>query len=253
MLLARRVAVPAPEGRTVVDHGDLQPILEDLRVAGIASLPPNRGALQDYRDHLAERSPDSMNPSEALAFWMNLYNAGALDAAAAAYDTDAASVLRIPGAFTKPWVAVDGERLSLNDVEHGKIRRFGDPRIHAALVCGSVSCPTLRYEPFTGEILDAQLDDQMRNFLRSGGASLDRARNVINLSRIFLWYGRDFTHPQSMPNTTPARHDRLRDTVAWWLDEGDRGYVWDVAPSVEFLGYDWALACSIARPARTAP
>jgi hypothetical protein len=61
--------------------------------------------------------------------------------------TPGGSVLRMPGAFSAPFVTVAGERLSLDAIEHAKIRRFADPRIHAALVCGSVSCPTLRPPP----------------------------------------------------------------------------------------------------------
>lgn len=246
MLRARRVSGPAPAGDVVVTHDALRPVLDDLRTLGITSLPAHRDALHAYRDELAGYSPDEMSPSEALAFWMNLYNAGALDTAASAFDERAASVLRMRGAFSETWATVDGEALSLDDIEHGKIRRFGDPRIHAALVCGSVSCPTLRYEPFVGAHLNDQLDDQMRVFVRSGGVSLDRASNTIRMSRIFLWYGRDFTHPHAMPALTPAVSGRLRDTVAWWLDDDDREYVWDAAPSVEFLTYDWALACSVA-------
>ena len=49
-------------------------------------------------------------------------------------------------------------RGDLDDIEHGKVRRFGDPRIHSALVCGSVSCPTLRFEPYEGDRLDASAD-----------------------------------------------------------------------------------------------
>lgn len=246
MLRARRVSAPTPGGDGVAGHDRLRPVLDDLRTSGIASLPANREALRDYRDHLSVHAPDEMSPPEALAFWLNLYNTGALDAASTAFDEDAGSVLRVPGAFSGTWATIDNEALSLNDIEHGKIRRFGDPRIHAALVCGSASCPTLRYEPFIGSELNSQLDDQMRVFLRSGGASLNRSENSISLSRIFLWYGRDFTHPHTMPNMAPASSDRLRDTVAWWLDADDRDYVWTAAPSVEFLTYDWALACSIA-------
>ena len=62
-----------------------------------------------------------------------------------------------PGAFDAPWAMVGGESLSLNDIEHGKIRRFRDPRIHAALVCGSVSCPTLRYEPFGEDLAPSSM------------------------------------------------------------------------------------------------
>ena len=94
------------------------------------------------------RTGRAFRAMERLAFWLNLYNAGALALAADTLSAGENTVLRIPGAFDAPWAMVGGESLSLNDIEHGKIRRFGDPRIHAALVCGSASCPTLRYEPF---------------------------------------------------------------------------------------------------------
>jgi hypothetical protein len=187
-----------------------------------------------------------MDAAGALAFWINLYNAGALEAAGDAFDHDAGSVLRLPGAFSRTWATVGGEHLSLDDIEHGKIRRFGDPRIHSALVCGSVSCPTIRYEPFAGPTLDRQLNDQMRKFLDLGGARVDRSGNTIHLSRIFLWYGRDFTRPDTMPNMAPDAASRIRDTVAWWLGSADRDFVWQSAPKVEYLPYDWGLACSIA-------
>lgn len=246
MLRARRVSTPSPAGDVVVAHDALGPVLEDLRTLGITSLPSHRGALHAYRDGLSGYAPDEMSPPEALSFWLNLYNAGAIHAAASAVEEGATSVLRMPGAFSGIWATIGTEALSLDDIEHGKIRRFGDPRIHSALVCGSVSCPTLRYEPFVGQELNAQLDDQMRVFVRSGGVSLDRAGNTIRMSRVFLWYGRDFTHPHAMPTMAPAMPGRLRNTVAWWLNEDDREYVWQAAPTVEFLAYDWALACSIA-------
>ena len=85
------------------------------------------------------------------------------------------------------------------EIEHAKIRRFRDPRIHAALVCGSVSCPTLRREPFSGAGIDAQLEAQMRSFLEHGGAVADRPSNALSLSRVMLWYGGDFTRPNRMP------------------------------------------------------
>ena len=246
MLRARRVSQPAPTQGTRVDHDALVPVLAALESRGINSLLDNQLALDRYRDHLMQFSPDAMSPAEALAYWLNLYNAGALHRAATALESDTRSVFRITGAFSDVWATVDGEDLSLDDIEHGKIRRFGDPRVHAALVCGSVSCPTLRYEPFNGAKLDGQLDQQMRVFLKSGGAALDRATDTLKLSRIFLWYGRDFTHPESMPELLPASSSRLRNTVAWWLDEEDQRYVWENGPTVEFLTYDWGLACSIA-------
>lgn len=243
---AQRLSRPKPAGSLVVDHSALQPVLDDLSTQGVSSLPSHQADLEDYRSVLEAADPDDMGPADALAYWLNIYNAGALHAAATAIHGDATSVLRVPGAFSRPWARVAGEQLSLDDIEHGKIRRFGDPRIHGSLVCGSVSCPTLRYEPFAGKELDRQLDDQMRTFLAMGGAALDRFEGTIALSRIFLWYGRDFVRPDTMPAIAPADPGRVRDTVGWWLSDDDRAFVWRHRPTVSFQPYDWGLACSIA-------
>ena len=66
------------------------------------------------------------------------------------------------------------------------------------------------------------------------------------MSRIFLWYGRDFTHPHHMPSVGIADADLVRDTVAFWLPGADREAVWEHRPSVEFQEYDWGLACTVA-------
>ena len=165
ILRSRRRRVPRPSGSATFDHGALRPILEQLERNGVPALVSMRGAIRDYRNQLTSVDPDTLTRSEALAYWLNLYNAGALDAAGEAFERSELSVLRVPGVFERTWATVDGEPLSLDDVEHGKIRRFGDPRIHGALVCGSASCPTLRYEPYGGADIGGQLDDQMRAFL----------------------------------------------------------------------------------------
>jgi len=237
---------PDPHGDVTFDHGALHPILDDLRQSGLDALLNHRARLASYRDRLEMFDPDTFPRTGALAFWLNLYNAGALDLAASAYAAGTQTVLRVPGAFAATWATVAGERLSLNDIEHGKIRRFGDPRIHAALVCGSASCPTLRYEPFDGARLDEQLDDQMCTFLAGGGAAVDRARGVVRLSRVFRWYGGDFTRPGRMPTWIPARNANLRSAVAEWLTAEDRRWVSETTPRLDFAPYDWGLACSIA-------
>lgn len=248
MLRARRVTLPAPDTTSTraIDHGSLAPVLDQLRAGGVKTLSHNSEALHDYRDQLERVSPDSLRPQEALAFWVNLYNAGALRTAGDAYDSNADSVLRVPGAFSDRWAVVDREKLSLNDIEHGKIRRFGDPRIHGALICGSASCPTLRAEAYTGERLDFQLDDQLRRFIQQGGGSVSRDDNIVWLSSVFKWYGRDFTRPQTMPNLSPAAPGRLRNTVAYWFSPDDAAYVWESQPTVRFIPYDWGFGCSVA-------
>jgi hypothetical protein len=249
MMNARRLSPPhpAPKSTVTVDHSELEQVLDAFVSSGIASLTDSAAALESYRDSLEAIDPDGLDAAEALAFWMNLYNAGVLRAAGLAFDEDMGSVLRVPGAFSAPWATVAGSELCLDDIEHGKIRRFGDPRIHGALVCGSASCPTLRSEPFTGANLDHQLDDQLRFFVSHGGGSVNRADNTIWLSSVFKWYGKDFTTPHTMPNLMPANIERLRDTIANWFSTEDAAYIWANEPNVVFMPYDWGLGCSVAR------
>ena len=245
ILQARRRRAPAPSGTATIDHRALVPILDRLRQDGVASLAPLRSPLREYRDELAAVDPDTLAPSDALAYWLNLYNAGALDAAVAAVERSEDSVLRLPGAFARTWAIVAGENLSLDDIEHGKIRRFGDPRIHGARVCGSASCPTLRYEPYRGTNVDVQLDHQLRSFLIGGGAVADHAGGVLSLSRVFLWYGGDFTRPDRMPTWLPAPKRRLVRSLRQWLEPDVVAWMDASDPTIVFQPYDWSLACRI--------
>ena len=242
---ARRARKPRPTGDGFVGAEDFAEVLSRLQSNGVDVLPSERAVLARYRYRMEEIDPDTLSADGALAFWLNLYNAGALALAADAISAGESTVLRLPGAFNAPWAMVGGESLSLNDIEHGKIRRFRDPRIHAALVCGSVSCPSLRYEPF-GDNLSVQLDEQMRTFLASGGARVDRDSGTLQLSRVFLWYGGDFVRPGRMPTWIPARRRDLVRSIAQWLPDEDATWVIASSPSVEFAHYDWGLACSIA-------
>lgn len=246
MLRARRVSRPRPSGSGTVDHTVFASALRRLAEDGIGSFGSEDGELGSYRASASTIDPDHLPRGEALAFWLNLYNAGAIGSAAAAYDVAIDSVLRIPGTFSRPWITIAGEDLSLDDIEHGKIRRFGDPRIHGALVCGSISCPTLAGEPFTGLDVDSQLEDQMRSFMVLGGGQIDRATNTVTLSRVLKWYGRDFVSPPKMPTIVPATSGAIRDAVSQWFPDGDRLFISTNRPAVRFAVYDWALGCSIA-------
>jgi hypothetical protein len=245
ILRARRRRHPEPAGSAAVDHSALTPILGTLQQDGIGALIDLRTDIVEYRDHLAGVDPDALTRRSALAFWLNLYNAGALHVAAEAAARAEVSVLRVPGAFERAWVRVGGEDLSLDDIEHGKIRRFGDPRIHGALVCGSASCPTLRYEPYRGEGIGDQLDDQMRSFLTGGGAVTDRTSATLALSRVFLWYGGDFTRVRRMPTWLPARSRHLVRALRPWFDGRLVDWLDEEHPRVGYQRYDWSLSCRI--------
>jgi len=245
MIRARRLRSPRPDGDGTVDHSPLAAVLDQLQSEGVRSLAGAASDLEAYRDAISSIDPDDLARQESLALWINLYNAGALHRAGRAFSRNYDSVLRVPGAFSAPWATVSGETMSLDDIEHGKIRRFSDPRIHGALVCGSVSCPTLRGEPFDGMALDEQLDDQMRSFLSNGGATLNKATNTLHLTRVLKWYGGDFVRPARMPTLRPARAPDIARAISHWFDPDDANHVAKHDPSVEFAAYDWGLGCSV--------
>lgn len=236
---------PGPFGTDSMDHLPMQRALDRLVTQGPQVLDQLEDELTGYLDEVSVRVPDHLTRDEALAYWINLYNAGALILAGRAQRAGEESVLGLPGGFRSSFIAVDGESLSLDDIEHGKLRRFRDPRIHAALVCGSASCPTLRSEAYTGPDLDRQLDDQLRYFLAAGGCSVDRDQQVVRLSRVFLWFGSDFVRPHRMPSLFPASRSRTLAALTPWLDQETVDWISAIRPRVEFQSYDWGLRCSV--------
>ena len=245
MLNALRVARPASDGDLTLDHSSFGPVLDALAArGGLANVA--RNDLETYLSHISGVDPADLRHDEALAFWINVYNALAIRLALDATDQEAESVLDLRAAFHSKEVTIAGEALSLIEIEHGKIRRFGDPRIHAALVCGSLSCPTLRPEPFDGSKVSAQLENQMQTFLASGGAVIDRDAGSVSLSRVFLWYGPDFVRPTRMPSFVPVSKGRLLGALAPWLSGTDQTWVQAANPEVEFQSYDWGLGCAVA-------
>lgn len=239
------VRTPRPAGGEAWDHSMLAGPLARLRDDGTRVLPDLTIDLRRYLDTASTARPDDLDANEALAYWINVYNAGALLLAAEAMAGGSDSVLRVPGGFSRYMLDVDGEHLSLDAVEHAKVRRFGDPRIHAALVCGSVSCPTLRAEPYRGRDLDETLDGQLRSLLAMGAAVVDRPGRQVSLSRIFRWYGADFARPHRMPTFLPAGGRTVLRALIPWLDADTAAWVADADFSVDFLPYDWGLACTV--------
>ena len=234
----RTVRRPRQSGSEQVEHSALNSPLAALAGGGTPALEQIRPDLDSYIAEMSGVDPEQLSRPEALAFWLNLYNAGALRLAADAFTSGEESVLRVPGAFDKPFVVVGGETLSLDAIEHANIRRFGDPRIHAAIVCGSISCPTLRPEPYEGGRIHEQLDSQMNTFLSSGGASV--SGDTLMLSRVFLWYGADFVRPNRMPTWIPASRKRVAYALRPWLSDASVEQL-----QIEFQPYDWGLRCSV--------
>lgn len=156
-------------------------------------------ALQALRQQLGRVNVAALTPKQQLAYWINVYNVNVVATVVERYpvesikDISTDPIIRL-NVFKKERVPFGRELLSLDDVEHKKIReRFKDARIHFAVNCAARSCPPIRPDAYTGDRVDAQLDDQVRRFLASGvRLERDGAELTIHTTKIMDWYGEDF-------------------------------------------------------------
>ena len=194
--------------------------------------------------------------NEKIAFWINAYNSLTLQAIIDHYPIEASfigsfrfpddSIRQIPGVWDKLEFKAMGRPMTLDEIEHETLRvEFNEPRIHLALVCASMSCAVLRTEPYTGERLSAQLDEQTRRFLqRPKNFRIDRDNNRVHLSSLFKWYGKDFVKTYGT-DTGYEGHDRIERAVlnfsSNYLGDSDRSYLRDRRYGIKYLDYDWSL------------
>jgi hypothetical protein len=171
---------------------------------------------------------------ETLAFWINAYNILAIDLVRRHYPVDG---IRSIGGFLSPvWKKeageIGGRAYTLHEIEHEILRPMGEPRIHGAIVCASLSCPPLRREPYRAEDLDAQLDDNMRRWLADPrkGARVDRSARTLHLSPIFDWFAEDFGE-----DVLPFVAAYLPQEDARWIRQQGR------ALRIRYLRYEWSL------------
>lgn len=191
---------------------------------------------------------------ERIAFWVNLYNVIVIHGVIELDIKD--SVKEVSRFFRRVCYDIDGNHYTPDDIEHGILRAnrrppnalfrvFGkndprknhslekvDPRIHFALVCASSSCPPI--DLYTPEDLDAELDQAAKTFLNGGGLVVDKEHKKVSLSRVLLWYGKDFS---------PEPEERLRWLAGYLYDRKDREFIEDNASKlvVEYQKYDWRL------------
>ncbi len=146
-------------------------------------------------DRIEAFSPQQLtDKNEKLAFYINMYNIYAIKMVA---DHLPLKSIKDVGSFFSPvWKKnigrIEGEAISLDEIEHAILRKMGEPRIHMAIVCASVSCPDLRNEPYTAARIQEQLDDQANTFLHNPGKGIKIKGNELFISKIFDWFEEDF-------------------------------------------------------------
>jgi len=201
-----------------------------------------------YMDTLKLANPDELasqlnSDDKRLAFWLNIYNGFTqviLKKNPEQYKTRSSF-------FSSKQIFIAGEQLSLDDVEHGILRRSKvkwslgylnkwfpssfekkfrvdklNYLIHFALNCGAKSCPPIAfYEP--GQI-NKQLSLATSTYLM-GESLYDAEKNIVFVPTLMSWFSGDFGGKKNMLKI--LKQNKV-------IPETSK-------PKIEFKKYDWSL------------
>jgi len=198
---------PSNESNTAsIDHSDWQYILtkyiNDQHPSKVNRFDykgvnkADRKRLQKYLADMQKLDPRKFSKAEQFAYWVNLYNALTVEVILDNYPTPSITKLG-EGLFSfGPWddevARIQGQDLTLNNIEHGILRPiWQDNRIHYAVNCASIGCPNLSKEVFTAANTEAQLEKAAKDYINHPrGVRFDG--NQLIVSSIFNWYKVDF-------------------------------------------------------------
>lgn len=167
-----------------------------VNYAQIKKHPEQLLAYLEQLQAVSEEKFKKFSKKEQLAFWINAYNAYTIQIVIKNYPIK--SIKNIGSFFSSVWsqdfISLMGKKISLDDIEHETIRKqFKEPRIHFAVNCASMGCPSLLQEAFVSFRLDDQLDEAAANFLNNKAKNYyNKKEKTLYLSKIFKWYGADF-------------------------------------------------------------
>lgn len=225
----------------------LSTYVDDQGLVDYASLQNDRQALDAYNASLqltSQATYESWSEAEQIALLINAYNALTLKSIIDESPIKE-SIKDIVGVWRFKKHGLLEDKQTLNNIEHDILRAdFNEPRIHAALVCAAISCPYLRQEPFTGENLDAQLDDQSKIFIsRPEAFEIDRVNNEVKLSAIFDWFGQDWVASYSTAEGFAGSESQraVLNFISGYLSEEDSEYLKAGGYTISYNDYDWSL------------
>ena len=203
-----RWQVSVENSTKVVDHSPWEAILTKYLVTDHPSAitrfrygtvaTEDRQSLNSYLAQLQQIKVTQLNRTEQKAFWINAYNALTVKVILDHYPVKSIMDVDIsPGFFSNgPWDAkllnIEGEKLSLNDIEHRILRPiFTDNRVHYALNCASLGCPNLQSKPFTAVNTEQLLDEGARGYINHARGA-QAIEGKVKVSSIYKWFQADF-------------------------------------------------------------
>ncbi len=202
-----RWQVHVEESVEVIDHSSWDQLLQKYVITDHPSginrflykkiTTGDRDVLETYVRGLQQVRVSSLNREEQKAYWINLYNSLTVKVVLDHYPVKTIRDIDIsPGLFqVGPWdaklLSIEGEAVSLNDIEHRILRPiWQDNRVHYWLNCASLGCPNLLPKAYAAENLEKMLDSGARQYVNHPRGV--RVGKRLQVSSIYKWFQEDF-------------------------------------------------------------
>ena len=190
--------------------------------------------LNDYLATMQQLDPRRYAKTTQKAYWINLYNALTVKLILDNYPVSSITKLG-EGLFSfGPWddvvANIQGQALSLNDIEHGILRpQWQDNRIHYAVNCASISCPNLSGEAFSADNTAQLLELSAEAYINHPrGVRFENGELIV--SSIFHWYRVDFGNRDSslLRHLQQYAQSPLKEKLRQYRGDIDHAYDWQL-------------------------
>ncbi|HSL22466.1 MAG TPA: DUF547 domain-containing protein [Vicinamibacterales bacterium] len=184
---------------------------------------------------------------EKIAFWINAYNAFALQTAASAYPIRGNSIRNVPGAFDKRQHRAAGRMVTLDQIENTILQEFKDPRVYFSLGRAAMGSGRLRSEAYTSARLEEQLGRQTTEFLQEQEhVRIDQLDGTLAVSPIIGWHEAEFIAAYGGAERTKfANRSPIERAVLALVDSvllpAERAYLDKGEFKVVYQEFDWTL------------
>jgi hypothetical protein len=215
--------------------------------------------LQEF-DELNPNECKSWSREDKIAFWINVYNLQKLNIVTENYPITPSSriltifyrgtnsIRHIERKIAEHKFLVMDEEFTFAEIEKRFFRgEFDDPRIFFAVSSACLSSPPLRNEPYYGDNLSKQLDEQTQRFLSSPLAfSIDREKQKVYLSALFQpsWYGREFLKKFAIDRKfkdQPAETRAVLNFITNYISKEDVNFLETGNYTIKYMTFDWSI------------
>ena len=195
----------------------------------------DKKALKGYLDALSQTRVRSLSKKEQLAYWINMYNALTIDLIIDNLPLE--SIRDVSGGLFGggPWddeiITVEGEVLTLNDIEHRILRPiWQDARVHYAVNCASIGCPNLATEAYTAGNAEALLDSGAVTYVNHPRGVFVTESGALRVSSIYQWFKEDFggTDKSVIMHLRSYANENLKTRLATIESIDDDSYDWSL-------------------------